>query len=231
MKTTDEIRRHLALLKDQAKARAARWGYAADASMPDGWGLTKYDCGLILTSLGQFLGYRVYGKQVFGKADWGGIVLPGQLSPAVDGPEIRITYLDRKRSSADYTWFDGERCVGVFETDGRPNSRSRHLPATDPVEIRPHARSTNNLFKLSVPVLQDYFGYVPGSRAWILFQVSTEVKQFSPWGKWGSSIEEWRSGFSQCANLNGAIVIRDTELFGELFVEHVHGCNTFGKVV
>ena len=61
MKTTHEIRRHLALLKDQAKARAARWGYATDASMPDGWGLTKYDCGLILTSLGQFLGYRVYG--------------------------------------------------------------------------------------------------------------------------------------------------------------------------
>jgi len=192
--------------------------------MPDGWGLTKYDCGLILTSLGRFLGYRVYGK-----ADWGGIVLPGQLNLMVDGPETIITYLDRKESSSDYTWFEGERCVGVFETDGRPNRRSRHLPATNPGEIRQH-RSTNNLFKLSVPVLRDHFGYVPESRAWILFQVSTEAKQFSPWGKWGSSIEEWRSGFSQCADLNGAIVIRDTELFGDLFVEHVHG-NTFGKVM
>ena len=225
MKTDTEIRDHLAVLKEEAKARAVRWRYANDAGMVDGFGLTKYDCGLILTSLGQFLGYRVYGK-----ADWQHIVLPGQINPKVDGREVKIPYLNRRKSCSDYTWFDGNGdCVGVFETDGRNNRPSVHLPETIPVTIRKH-RSTNNLFKLSAPVLLTRFEtYVPARRAWILFQVDNRNKKHSAKNPWECDIECWRSLFSQCADLGGAIAIRDTELFSELFVEHVIG-NASGHV-
>jgi hypothetical protein len=217
VRSKDEIRGHLALLKRECKARAERWGYASDAGMPDGWGLTKYDCGLILASLGQFFGYKV-----FGKADWGAVLLSGQVSPSVDGGEKRISYSGRPRATADYTWFDGDRCVGVFETDGRDNRRALHLPEADPVAIRPH-NGTNNLYKLSIPVLRAKFGYVPRCRAWILFQVDNPnpQMQFVAKGGWKCSPEGWRSAFHQCADLDDATMLADTELFGDLFVDYI----------
>ena len=164
-RTRGEIRDDLARLKGERDARAARWGYATAPDMRDGWGLTKYDCGLVIASLGQFLGYKVYGK-----ADWARILLPGQLNPAVDGGEKGIRYPGRlggreeRHGRSDYAWWGGDCCVAVFETDGRPNRRKFHLPATDPVVICRHG-STNNLFKLSAPVLRQNFGYVPRWRA------------------------------------------------------------------
>src|SRR5574339_250119 len=161
MNTKDDIRAYLAQLKAEAQDRAAAWGYPRDEGMVDGFGLTKYDCGLVITALGQFLGFRVYGK-----ADWRCIVRPGQVDPQVSGSETRIAYLDHPRSSADYTWFADRRCVAVFETDGRDNSPGAHLPDVEPVRVREH-RGTNNLFKLSSPVLQKEFGYCPSIRAWV----------------------------------------------------------------
>jgi hypothetical protein len=216
VKTDDDIRIHLTKLKAEAKERAAKWGYAKDAKMVDGFGLTLYDCGLIITSLGKFLGYKVYGK-----ANWDKVVLPGQINPEVDGKEKRIPYLGR-RGRSDYTWFDGDRCVGVFETDGRGNRRNLHLPTVAPVTIPAHA-GTNNLFKLSVPVLLAHFGYIPASRVWILFQVRKEDEDppFGPKSGWDCTTEDWRLHFGQCTDLTGATVIRDTELFSELFVEYI----------
>ena len=213
---SEDVRKHCARLEEEVRQRANHWSYGVDVGMEAGVGLTIYDCGLVIASIGQLLGYHVRGK-----AEWRRIILPGQMNAVVSGPEERIPYLHHVRSTADYTWFDSAgRCVAVFETDGRDNSPDRHLPEREPVRIREH-NSTNNLFKLSKAVLQKRFGYVPRLRAWVLFRVDKERAGFSAKGSWRYDIVRWKTLFSRCGELDDAIVMRDTDLFSDQFIEQI----------
>lgn len=200
--------------------RAKVHGYQLDRAAADMIG--KADCGLVLTSLGHFLGFRVMGKQ-----EWTGLVPPGQQNPSVDGAEIAMAYPGTRSGRMDYAWLDArQRVAAVFEVDGRDNSPNYHLPAAESVSptrlICQHDRATNNLFKLSTGVLLKELGFVPPIRAWILFQVDNPRKMFRAKRNWIASPQEWRTYFSQCAELKGASVFGDSELFGNDFVDFVH---------
>lgn len=226
MRSRDEVAEHLAQLSREVMARAQKYRYAGNSNCAGVAGLSKLDCGLVLTSLGGFLGF-----QVMGKSEWRSIVLPGQENPATDGGEIVMPYPGTEKGRADYAWLDAGRLVAVFEVDGRDNDPSVHLPIA-PREgsgraIKQHIRpnearnfATNNLFSLSARVLRAQLGYVPPIRAWVLFQVDNPP-MFTAKNPWKATPANWRAYFAECDELSGAMVFGDCELFSESFAAYV----------
>jgi hypothetical protein len=118
--SAEELRAHLDRLQREAAARATSSGFEIAS------GLRLADCGLVLTALGQYLGYRVHGLD-----GWKAYMasFPGQLDPVVDAGELAMPYPGTVSGTVDYAWVrqDG-RVDCVFEIDGRDNSPSQHLP-------------------------------------------------------------------------------------------------------